>query len=274
MRIRIFFFICLTSFLSLNAQNLYDLGPSKRFADYLVKTKQFDLAAIEYERLTFLEPQNDTLKIALINCYSFNKKYELALVRLNSFAESPLKLDSTFSNLYAFNLIASKKFDASTSFINQSNSLLKNKKEFYKGFTYLFLNDFKRANEFATPLITTNELLKPIVLLSSEGLNAKRKSPALAVIFSTIVPGTGKMYTGDWADAIISLITVGFASFQTYRSFDLKGFEKPRGYIFGTIAAGFYLGNIYGSYKSAQRYNKRSLKKVHEKIENTFYNTP
>jgi hypothetical protein len=274
MKKRFLLFFCLTAFLRLTAQNLYDLAPSKKFADYLIKTKQFDLAAIEYERLTFLEPQNDTLKIALINCYSFNKKYDLAIVRLNSFADSPLKLDSTFSNLYSFNLLASKKFDASATFINQSNNLLKNKKEFYKGFTYLFLDEFKKANEFSTPLLSTNELLQPVVLLSSEGLNAKHKSPALAAILSTIVPGTGKMYTGDWADAIISIVTVGLASYQAYRSFDLKGFEKPRGYIFGTLAAGFYLGNIYGSYKSAQRYNKRSLKKVHDKIENTFYNTP
>lgn len=274
MKNKIVLFFCLTAFFRITAQNLYDLAPSKKFADYLIKTKQFDLAAIEYERLTFLEPQNDSLKIALINCYSFNKKYDLAIVRLNSFADNTLKLDSTFSNLYAFNLLASKKFDASATFINQSNNLLKNKKEFYKGFTYLFLDDFKRANEFSTPLLSTNELLQPVVLLSSEGLNAKHKSPALAAILSTIVPGTGKIYTGDWKDAIISIITVGFASFQTYRSFNIKGFEKPRGYIYGTLAAGFYIGNIYGSYKSAQRYNKRSLKKVHEKIENTFYITP
>ena len=271
---RILVLFSLFSVLSLSSQNLYDLAPSKRFADYLIKTKQYNLAAIEYERLSFLEPQNDTLKIALINSYSANKNYDLALIRLNSFSQSPFQLDSAFSDLYAFNLIASKKFDASNVFLNQSTNLLKNKKEFYRGYSFLFLGEFKKANEYSTPLLTANELLKPIVLLSSEGLNAKHKSPALAAALSSIVPGTGKFYTGDWIDAIISIITISFMGIQTYRSFDLKGFDKPRGYIYGTVAAGFYFGNIYGSYKSAQRYNKRSLKKINEKIENGFYASP
>jgi tetratricopeptide (TPR) repeat protein len=274
MKIKILFLFTFFVLSGLRAQNLYDLEHSKKFADYLVKTRQFDLGAIEYERLSFLEPNNDTLKIALINCYSFNKKYDLAIVRMNKFVDNPLNLDSTFSDLYSFNLLANKEFDASEAYIQQSLNLSKNKKEFYKGFSYLLLDEFKKANDYSTPLLSSNELLKPIVLLSSEAMLAKHKSPVLAAIFSTIVPGTGKMYTGDWADAVISIITFGFAGYQTYRSFDLKGFDKPRGYIFGTVAAGFYLGNIYGSYKSAQRYNKRSLKKVHEKIENAFYGNP
>jgi hypothetical protein len=274
MKIKILFLFTFFVLSGIRAQNLYDLEHSKKFADYLVKTRQFDLGAIEYERLSFLEPNNDTLKIALINCYSFNKKYDLAIVRMNKFIDNPLNLDSTFSDLYSFNLLANKQFDATQNFIQQSPHLSKNKKELYTGFSYLLLDEFKKANEYSTPLLTANELLKPVVLLSSEGMQAKHKSPALAAIFSTIVPGTGKMYTGDWADAVISIITFGFAGYQTYRSFNLKGFEKPRGYIYGTIAAGFYFGNIYGSYKSAQRYNKRSLKKVHEKIENAFYGNP
>jgi hypothetical protein len=79
MKIKILFLFTFFGLFGLHAQNLYDLEHSKKFADYLIKTRQFDLGAIEYERLSFLEPNNDTLKIALINCYSFNKKYDLAI---------------------------------------------------------------------------------------------------------------------------------------------------------------------------------------------------
>ena len=95
------------------------------------------MKAIEYERLSFLEPNNDTLKIALINCYSFNKKYDLAIVRLNKFVDNPLNLDSTFSDLYSFNLLANKQFDASQNFIQQSQHLSKNKKELYTNFNIM-----------------------------------------------------------------------------------------------------------------------------------------
>jgi hypothetical protein len=261
-------------FSPLVSQNLYDLNASKSFAKYLIKTQQFSLAALELERLVYLEPNNDSLKKDLIKSYSYTKAYDLALNRLNRFEDNPINLDSTLAELYIYNLMASKKFDAAYNFLNNPIRVSNNKKQYYLGFSYLLIPEFKKAGKYILENAPKNDLLKPLKLLSDEANHAKRKSPPLAAIMSTVIPGTGKIYTGDWKDAIISMITIGFSGYQAYRGFKIKGTEKPMGWIFGSIATGFYLGNIYGSNKSAKRYNKRELKKVNQKIEDAFFITP
>jgi hypothetical protein len=96
----------------------------------------------------------------------------------------------------------------------------------------------------------------------------------LAMAMSTIVPGTGRFYTGDWKDAIISMITIGVTGYQAYRGFTIKGTKSAYGWVYGTIATGFYLGNIYGSFSSAKRYNKRKSEKLDQKIDGAFYMAP
>ena len=79
------------------------------------------------------------------------------------------------------------------------------------------------------------------------------KSPETAAIFSAIIPGAGKIYTGRIEDGITSLITTGILSFIAYDN--LKADHNFRGWLFAGLAALSYAGNIYGSAASAQQYN-------------------
>jgi TM2 domain-containing membrane protein YozV len=81
------------------------------------------------------------------------------------------------------------------------------------------------------------------------------KSPAWAGIFSAIIPGSGKMYVGEWGDGIAGFLLTGLFAFLAYDNF--KADHKTRAWIFTGIGAFFYAGNIYGSIAAAQIYNAK-----------------
>ncbi len=85
-----------------------------------------------------------------------------------------------------------------------------------------------------------------------------RKRPWIAATLSAFVPGLGKGYLGRWGDGIYSfLLTVGSAAlaYHHFRS----GHKWPT-YLYGSLAAFFYAGNVYGSWIAAKEFNR-----VHQK---------
>ena len=79
------------------AQNLYDLENSTQFAKYLLRSKQYLLAAQEYERVIFLDPDNDSTKMLLIKAYRFSGDYYKSLERMEAFFPDPLIMPSIFA---------------------------------------------------------------------------------------------------------------------------------------------------------------------------------
>jgi TM2 domain-containing membrane protein YozV len=81
------------------------------------------------------------------------------------------------------------------------------------------------------------------------------KSPTLAGIFSTVIPGSGKMYVGEWGDGITSLLVTGLFAFLAYDNFQAD--HTARAWLFTGVGAFFYAGNIYGSIAAAQIFNAK-----------------
>jgi TM2 domain-containing membrane protein YozV len=81
------------------------------------------------------------------------------------------------------------------------------------------------------------------------------KSPVLAGVSSAIIPGSGKMYVGEWGDGITALVVTSLFAFLAYDNFNAD--HTTRAWIFTGLGAFFYAGNIYGSIASAQIFNAR-----------------
>ena len=111
--------------------------------------------------------------------------------------------------------------------------------------------------------IKKEELLKPFDMLQRRevepfidlSVNPDYKSPALAGILSAVIPGSGKMYVGEWGDGITSLLLTGLFAFLAYDNF--KADHSTKAWIFTGLGAFFYAGNIYGSVAAAQIFNAR-----------------
>jgi TM2 domain-containing membrane protein YozV len=87
------------------------------------------------------------------------------------------------------------------------------------------------------------------------GSHLPQRSPALAALFSAIVPGSGKLYAGRPTDGLYSLLLVGtnIAIACAYGQDD----QWTKAGLFGTVGFFFHLGNIYGSAVQAERFNHR-----------------
>ena len=74
--------------------NIFDLAHSTSFAQYLMISQQYDLAAIEYERMTFMRPSSDSIK-----CLSPNiRSSVLRVSRMTSRAAAPICASLYWSN--------------------------------------------------------------------------------------------------------------------------------------------------------------------------------
>jgi TM2 domain-containing membrane protein YozV len=110
------------------------------------------------------------------------------------------------------------------------------------------------AKEEFVPVFEEDEQ-NTVALLYDYRSDPPYKSEALAGVLSALVPGSGKMYVGEWGDGITALLVTGLFTFLAYDNF--KANHKTRAWIFTGLGAFFYAGNIYGSIASAQIFNAR-----------------
>ena len=75
----------------------------------------------------------------------------------------------------------------------------------------------------------------------------KQKSPAVAGILSTILPGLGQFYNGNIGQGSMTLLTVGIFGLQTWESYRKDGIKSVRTILFGSLFSGFYIANIWGA---------------------------
>lgn len=92
----------------------------------------------------------------------------------------------------------------------------------------------------------------------------KYKSPALAKSFS-IIPGAGYLYTKHTGSALTAFMINCILGYATYTSLK-KGNYGAAG-LFGFFSLSFYIGNINGAGRSANRYNQRIREQNIRKLE-------
>ena len=80
------------------------------------------------------------------------------------------------------------------------------------------------------------------------------KSPILAAGLSTIMPGTGRMYAGRFLDGLMGLWMVLLPGTAYYGSLQVG--QTMKGNFFAGITLIFWLGEIYGAYRTAKYYQR------------------
>lgn len=263
--------LILFKFINSSAQDLYNYDNSKKFAEYLSKSGQYELATREYERLIFMLPQNDSLKTSLLSMYRRSGKLDDALLRGRQLYPDISLMSSPSAVEYSRSLLLKTDYKVAREFWVTNTQLSQPDKVILSATSEILQDNYKSANEILSALKDEDhKLATDYKALASQALKIKKKSPALAGIMSTIIPGTGRFYTKDWKDGIVSMFFVGTMAFQSIRGFNKSGVNSTRGWIFGGVGLGFYLGNIHGSVVSAKNYNKKSHLTIRNRIDNLF----
>ncbi len=250
--------------------NLFDQEHTELFSEYLMKTGQYQYACEELERLLFLDTDNDSIKTQLLKNYRLDRNFDAGIDRFLDFSKAGVPNMQQRAE-YVRMLMLTKSFDRASDFL-VSQVIKQCERE--QGLVQMFALQQDWAameeREFGSDCFSQEDkIFYPKIL--HEGLNAPHKSPALATGLSAIVPGSGKVYTGEWKDGIMSFIFVASMAWQSYRGFDRKGTRSAYGWIFGGLAAGFYGGNLFGSHKSAVMHNERQKERLAKEIEAYIY---
>jgi TM2 domain-containing membrane protein YozV len=251
-------FICIVVFTSIllsqdksELNELHSPQNIKVFADYLFCSKDYLRAAEEYERYLSFE-QNDTAEFKIVLSYSRIGNYKLVDEKFHLISDS-----SVFNNLaemeYYKSLFQREDYSSFREiYWSEEPGNVSIKKLF--NFSFLFTqNKLPSKEDFISPYDSLE--LSIINDFYNSKINPPYKSPVTALLISTVIPGGGKIYTGEYGDGIAAFITTGLFAFLAYDNF--KANHDFRGWLFAGLGTFFYAGNIYGSYASAEIHNAR-----------------
>jgi tetratricopeptide (TPR) repeat protein len=244
----------------------------RKFADFLYEQGDYLRAAGEYQRYLFYisqdgaESEQMRYKIAL--CYRFSGKNEQAIQNF----ETILRLypQSQFASRAYYQIGATyflvDQFEQSEQFLREALPHITDAQQHAEaeqliGLSYLMQKQWSEAGKVFKTLQGSNVASvsqKAIVYhnFAEAGADLPTRSPFLAGVLSTIVPGAGRLYTGRLGDALTSLFTVTLTGWQAYDGFRRDGLSSVKGWTLGTLSGIFYVGNIYGSVISARVYNR------------------
>ena len=262
----IIFFLSLVSITCVDAQSV---DSNKVFYDefnfiiHLAKNKLFTECENEFYKMKLSAGLNplytDSVNFYLGLEYYNEKKYDKAV-------EHFLSISDNVFFYYKANYLASiiqvekSKPDSALAIINSieqtTNVNLNELQQFemlglnlYQG-NYKLFDSLANKNTFTNPII--NEEFLNLKKYAIDQKNIKRKSPFVAGVLSAIIPGLGKVYSGNNGQALAAFLTSGLLATITAENYMHHGAYHPQTLFFAGMFSVFYIGNIWGSALSVQ----------------------
>lgn len=260
-------------FIAVSGQNYFSAENSKKFAEYLMDTKQYGLATDEFEKVVFLQPADTNALLLLIKSYRLNDQADIALNRIHQFYPKHESMPVPFAKEFMNNSLLLENFEEVNTFLSQSKQFSKTDIANYQLNFFILSRNWDAAWDYYQ--ITTNNTISFLPELESmmkKKSALKYKSPLLSGTLSMIIPGMGKVYSNRWKDGLISFLFVGANAWQAYRGFKKDGTDSVFGWIMGSVAFSFYIGNIYGSVKATKKYNTQLNEQIYEEARYILHN--
>jgi len=250
------------------------------FAEYLQNNGDYREAVAEYQRLLFVnneEYAKDAIWIKMIDCYTHDSLNHSALCLLDSLIIHSDKTENKhrFQFQKALQYFRLSMYDSSLNCLEKSNGAESGLNRLLEVANLYELRNWNQAKTSTLSFVPISETDSAAACQMESWLELRKKQPlkntAVAIGLSAIIPGAGKIYTGENRDALMSLAIIAFSVYQAYDGFTRSGISSTKGWIFSTLGFGFYAGTIYGSAVSVKVYNERLEKQLNEKIEFTIH---
>ncbi len=254
----IFVILALTILNTTSAQDSLSYD-QEAFANFLFDSDLFEFAAEEYERLHFYDPYQLNYLQKLLRCYGkLDASHEIG-IRISQLQLPNKDLVVEYCHLL---MRHERSMDALTLFLGHKSKFdeMEQSKMNYK--LMVSSRQWDELLDIYTKKVPSTEFQS----IHSQIQNRKRKSPGLAATLSAIIPGTGRFYSRDYKDGLISMVFIAGSAYQSYRRFKKQGIESVGGWFFGAVSLGYYIGNIYGSYRSAKSFNKKNEDRIYNNI--------
>lgn len=239
----------------------------KRFADFLYEQDDFLRAAGEYQRYLFavdtLPVNTDAVLFRIGQCFRKSSNYEKAVEYFQNVINNQPDMEFAHQTYYQIALcyFLMERFEQSDAFLRaiQSETAgldIRVKQQQLRALNMFQMRQWDNAFSTLSSIEPRDETTFNLMQFAHAGQHLPRKSKTLAGIYSTIVPGLGKLYCSRRIDALQSFVSIAILGWQAYDGFHKDGTSSVKGWIFGSIGSLFYLGNIYGSVVAAEIYNE------------------
>lgn len=271
------FLICIPALSSSEQKNDEKTEASHlfNFADKLLQEGDYYRAITEYKRFISYYPQAPEIPDAVIgiaNAYYKAEKYDDAIESYKDFlAKYPenKNIEEAVLNL-ADSFIKTKRTDSAIILFDEieekmPDSSLAEKLKILLGKYMLKEGRFDDAEmELGKVKEKSREKREAEVLLGSlkQMKELELKSPLLAGLMSSVLPGAGQVYAGRKKDAVFSFLLNGLFTWGAVESFNRNIYAA--GAILSFFEFGWYTGNIYNAVSDTHKYNR--------KIQNDFLN--
>lgn len=240
----------------------------RKFADFLYEQGDYLRAAGEYQRYLFHQPQeNEQIRYRIALCYRFAGQTEQAIQHFQTVLQRHPEGRLTSQVYYQIGAtyFLTDQFAQSARFLRDTLPRITDPRQHIEaeqliGLSYLMQKQWSEAGEIFRTLrgSEVGSVRQQAIVygnFAEVGAHLPTRSPFLAGLLSTVIPGAGRLYTGRLGDALQSLIIVSVTGWQASDGFRRDGLSSVKGWTLGTLSSIFYVGNIYGSVISARTYN-------------------
>ncbi len=260
--------ISVSSVSAYGQDNIFTLQKTIEFAQYQYSIGNCEIANQEYLRASYFGVLSDTnLQFALSSSIcSNNLNFGKSIVRQSA---SFGVLSEKSKELYSSLLLLNRDFQAYRLFVN-SSELFTRKDSIIALFPSYFVlnNEWDKLHDFNFSVDNKSDLDILFYQQIEDRYNQLRfKKPWLSALMSTVIPGSGKLYTGEWQDGLFTMVLVGVLAWQTTNILTKKRGFSVLGYTGAAIGGSLYISNIYGSFRSARNVNNRKLNKLYDQVD-------
>lgn len=230
------------------------LSPKNRiaFGNYLFCDRDY-LRAIDEFKSVLKNEWNDSLQFKVATSY-----YRMGMFNKSIFEFQKIIADVELIKLAKFESIRSLyrvgDYGNLRDEINNYFIVMGESQKLSKLYNYSLLMDYSELPEKSIFLSHFNaEEKNKISEYYNWKYNPPYKSPAKAALMSALIPGFGKIYADEVGDGITAFLLTGLFTYLAVDKFQNN--HTSSGWLYASIAAFFYSGNIYGSATAVQNYN-------------------
>ncbi len=262
------------SFSSFSQQNQYNFKQQYIFSNYLIQQFEYDeaLFVLSKTRVSNLAQQDSLNYLKGWVLYN-NKKLEESALYFGEVSKfSTLHTKSMFfaayNNFHNGNYVEGDSILSSLiitddelsvslkNFEMAGSALLKQNIELFDKYGKDFLQQYYQFAKEEEKLIELRNSIDDF----------KPKSPLVAGLLSTFVPGLGKIYSGHIGGGVSAFLIVTALGAVTFENFNKGGSQNPKTWIYGGAFAIAYSANIFGSVYSVKAYRNEFKHQISQTV--------
>ncbi len=266
----IFLFLISASFLFGGSTAIAEERPLS-LGKHLFAQGNYDAAITEYKRFLFFHP--DDMRVSEVY-YNIGLAYRaqglwaeaVTSLRTATYLATGDETKSEYQLELAVTLIAAQDYDlARLELIKVTmrapSAQLYRRALFLQAVAYIYQFRWEEARE-SLQNYTPDERLD---MLFDVATDMPQKSAGLAKVLSSIFPGAGQVYVGNWKDGINALLLNGALGFLTVDAV-LDGYYVDAALWSGLIFWRYYRGNTFRAGQAAERFNLQESRRAADTI--------